>query len=148
MLGSPECPAEQMTGKSESVENRTPGSAGANTPVIDFSLRLPFQGFPPSFLFFLHCITLNRAAGVLPVVSSLKKCISVPEKKGSVFRKSRPGWEEGGCLFVCGRVGVFVCVILVWFRAFLFLFLLFFYKHSVASCNVSNYRESPLPLQV
>lgn len=137
-----------MTGKSERVENRTPGSAGANTPVIDFSLRLPFQGFPPSFLFFLHCITLNRAAGVLPVVSSIKKCISVPEKKGDVFRKSQPGREEGGWLLVCGGVGGFVCIILVWFGAFFFFFLCFFYKHSVASCNVSNYCESPLPLQV
>lgn len=109
-----------MTGKSERVENRTPGSARANAPVIDFSLRLPFQGFPPSFLFFLHCITLNRAAGVLPVVSSIKKCISVPEEKGDVFRKSQPGREEGGWLLVCGGVGVFVCIILVWFGAFLF----------------------------
>lgn len=81
MLGSPECPAEQMAGKSEHVQSRTPGSTGATALLIDFSLRLPFWGFPPSFLFFLHCITLNRAAGVLPLVSSIKQHTNVPEKR-------------------------------------------------------------------
>lgn len=147
MLGSPECPAEQMTGKSERVENRTPGSARANAPVIDFSLRLPFQGFPPSFLFFLHCITLNRAAGVLPVVSSIKKCISVPEKKAMYSGRANLAGRKG-VGFLCVVGWGFLCASF-WFGLGLFcFFLVFFYKHSVASCNVSNYCESPLPLQV
>lgn len=118
-----------MTGKSERVQSRTPGSAGATVLLIDFSLRLPFRGFLPSFLFFLHCITLDRAAGVLPVVSSIKKHTDLPEKKAIYSgNASQVGGEEGWFL---------LCAVF-----------LFFYKHSVASCNVSNYRERPLPLQV
>lgn len=94
-----------------------------------FFTSIAFPRVFPLLPIFLHCITLNRAAGVLPVVSSIKKhtmCL----KKGSLFRKCQPGWGEGASFFC------------VWFYSS------FFYKHSVASYNVSNYCEHPLPLQV
>lgn len=67
-----------------------------------FFTSIAFPRVSPLLLIFLHCITLNRAAGVLPVVSSIKKQMMCLEK-GSLFRKCQPGWEKGGLVSsVCG----------------------------------------------
>lgn len=72
------------------------------------SIAFPRVFPPPSY--FSHCITLNRAAGVLPIGSSIKKhtmCL----KKGSLFRKCQPGWGKGAGFFC------------MWFYTFFFFFL-------------------------